>query len=291
MKPFLGIDLTENKKNDKQNGQEFLVATPSLAMEQALKSTTEKAEETLTRSKLPTILRFAQWISGTAAALVTLGIVKGLVKPDGVSISEAYKNAPALFYIAIGGFVIWLILKLLSMQKEKTVLETDESVQILSNVEGVHDGIFKELGVPASAVAVDVLFFYYKVKNEKMKVCERGMQFAPYFMPEFQAFSDSENLYLVNLEGKYAFPLTSLQRIRTVNKHIRIGGWNKDIGPKDGIYKQYKMTVDQYGCVHCKQYCKLEFSHKNEQWGIYFPCYELSKFEAITNMHALPADD
>ena len=32
MKPFLGIDLTTNKKNEKINGQEFLIQTPSSAL-------------------------------------------------------------------------------------------------------------------------------------------------------------------------------------------------------------------------------------------------------------------
>jgi len=36
MKPFLGIDLTTNKKNDQLNGNDFLAAKPSLALSQAL---------------------------------------------------------------------------------------------------------------------------------------------------------------------------------------------------------------------------------------------------------------
>ena len=29
MKPFLGIDLTTNKKNEQMNGEEFVVAKPA----------------------------------------------------------------------------------------------------------------------------------------------------------------------------------------------------------------------------------------------------------------------
>ena len=36
MKPFLGIDLTQNKKNSEINGEEFLAAKPSPALAQTL---------------------------------------------------------------------------------------------------------------------------------------------------------------------------------------------------------------------------------------------------------------
>ena len=41
-------------------------------------------------------------------------------------------------------------------------------------------------------------------------------------------FSDENYLYIANLEGKYAFPLSSLVSIHTVKKRIRIAGWNKE---------------------------------------------------------------
>ena len=35
MKPFLGIDLTFNKKNELQNGSELIVVKPSVTLTQA----------------------------------------------------------------------------------------------------------------------------------------------------------------------------------------------------------------------------------------------------------------
>ena len=60
MKPFLGIDLTTDKKNEQFNGTEFLVMKPSSAMAQSFEQSSKKAEETLERSKLlPT--QFGHW--------------------------------------------------------------------------------------------------------------------------------------------------------------------------------------------------------------------------------------
>ena len=100
------------------------------------------------------------------------------------------------------------------------------------------------------------------------------MQIAPYINPVFYIFTDSENLYLANLEGKYAIPLSQIKAIKSIKKTIRIMEWNKDEEFNKGIYKQYKLSEDNYGCIICKSYHILEFEHDNDLWGIYFPCYE-----------------
>ena len=162
------------------------------------------------------------------------------------------------------------------------VLSADENAQVFSHWENTTDAVFAELSVPTDAKEVDVLSFFYKMNDGNIKVCEKGMQVTQYFNPIFKIFSDSEYLYLANLEGKYAFPLSSVMGIRTVKKHIRIAGWNKDIPYNKGIYKQYKLTIDNYGCIHCKSYHILELNHNGEIWGIYFPSYELPVIEEIT---------
>lgn len=286
MKPFLGIDLTQNKKNEELNGSVFLAAKPSEALTQTFESSSEKAEETIERSKLHPAIRAGQWICGAVGALVAVSLLNALVGEDAVSLGEAYHNASWLFWLAGICLLVWLILKFLSAQKEKTILSSDESTHVLSSLDGVCEAIYTELSVPADAKEVDILSFFYKVKDGNIKVCEKGLQIAPYLNLQFKAFADSENLYLANLESKYAFPLSSIQGIRTVKKHIQIISWNKEEAPNKGRYKEYKLTTDDFNRVHCKWYCILEFIHNAETWGIYFPCYELPVFEAITRKRA-----
>ncbi|MBR6647192.1 MAG: hypothetical protein IKL09_06730 [Clostridia bacterium] len=268
MKPFLGIDLTENKKNKQINGQEFLVQKTSAALTSTLEASSAEAEKTVDSSKLPLPLRIIQYVCGIAALLIAGGILEA-----DISLQEAYNSAPWFFWITGMCAVIWLILWLCGKQKAKTVLGTDESAQTFSHLEGTENAIYQELSVPDNAKDVDVLLFHYKLKNGEI-----SMQTFQYFNPEFKIFSDDKNLYLANLEGKYAFPLSSVVKIHTVKKHIRILGWNKEEKCNKGIYKQYKLTTDSYGYVHCKQYHILELNHQGESVGIYFPCYELPVF-------------
>ena len=275
MKPFLGIDLTGNKENEQVNGSEFLIQMPSAALTNALEASSEKADATLEESKIPKVFRIIQSVCGIAGLLM----VTGFLKAD-VSFAEGYQNAPWVVWTAGICLPVWLVLWIWGKLKAKNVLESDESAHTISRLEGTATAIYQELGVPNEAKDIDVLLFFYKMKNGEIKVHEKGMQITQYFNPEFKIFTDAENLYLANLEGKYAFPLSSVVKIHSVKKHIRIAGWNKEEKFDKGEYKQYKLTSDSYGCIHCKAYHILEINLRGESWGIYFPSYELPTVEA-----------
>ncbi len=283
MKPFLGIDLTQDKSNTQLNGDCFIAAKPSLALTQALEASMEKADATENKTKLPLALRIIQYACGIVAVLLFGGVLRSLSE---VSLTEAYGNASVLFWIMGGCFVVWLALWLAAKLKERSVLQTEETAHLESNLESISKSIYTELRVPEEARFVDVLSFLYKEKNGEIKVAEKGMQFSRYFNPEFKIFLEGDRLCLVNLEAKYAFPLSSLRAIRTVNKGIQIPTWNKNEAHNKGRYAKYKMSVDNYGCLHTKPYYILELEYEGESWGIWLPCYELPVFEAHTGLKA-----
>lgn len=286
MKPFLAIDLTNNKNNESTNGSEFLVAQPSSVTAQVLEDSLKKAEETIEQAKLPLAIRVGQWICGAVGALVSLSILKALGGDNGVSLEQAYRNADWLFWLGGGCLIVWLVLKAVGAKKAEKVFEREESSRAFSDLDGVCNAIFAELSVPANAKEVDILSFFYKVKNGNINVCQKGMQMALYLNPVFRVFSDSEYLYIANLEGKYAFPLNAVKSIHTVKKHIIMNNWNKSEPFNEGIYKQYKLTSDNFECIHCKLYYILEIDCGGETWGIYFPCYELPVFEELMGLRA-----
>ncbi len=286
MKPFLGIDLTTNKKNEEMNGEELIVSKPSLALTQSLERSSGNVEETIEKSKLPLPIRIGRWICGAFVIFVVYGIVKSLADEDGVTLGQAYQNAPWLFWLGGGCLFVWLLLTIIGARKETKVLDADESSQVFDDFGKTCDAIFSELDVPENAKEIDVLYFYYKVKGDDIKVCEKGLQVAPYINPVFRVFADSVNLYFANLEEKYAIPLSSIKSITSVKKTISILEWNKDEPYNKGIYKQYKLSENNYGSIICKNYHILNFEHDNELWGIYIPCYELPVIEELTGLKA-----
>lgn len=286
MKPFLGIDLTTDKKNEVVNGDEFIAAKPSSTATQSLEHSAENAGEIIEKSKLKLPLRIGQCICGFVAVFVIAGIVKAAGGEDGVSLGQMYKNASWLFWLGGACLLAWGILKLTGMKREKSVFENRDTSDAIDDYVKAFETVFSEMSVPTDAIEVDILQFFYKVKDGNVKACEKGVQIARYINSCFVVFADSNKLYAANLEGKYEFPLSSLVSIRTVKKHIRIFGWNKEEELNKRFYEQYKITVDNNGCVNCRWYHILEISHNDEQWGIYFPSYELPVFEKLTGLKA-----
>lgn len=78
MKPFLGTDISEDKKSEKINGSEFLAVKPSEALQGAFDSAVDSACRTQESAKLPKPLRVIKWICGAAAAIIVVAVAKPL---------------------------------------------------------------------------------------------------------------------------------------------------------------------------------------------------------------------
>ena len=285
MKPLLGIDLTVDKKNEQLNGSEFIAARPSKAMTRALEKALYGADEVYKKSRLPLVVRVLKWICAVAGCVIIGSFVQLLALGE-VSVENLLLNETALLFFGAACLATWGFIEFLSRKKEKAVMEKDESSHTIKQLELATDALFAELNVPADAKDADVLSFFYKIKDGEIKAEAKGMQIAQYYNFNYKIFADSENFYMANLEGKYAFPLSSLRTIRTVKKHIVIYTWNKEQKHNKGVYKQYKLEMGEDGEIHCNKYHIMEFEHNGELWGVYFPDYELPSFEEITGLRA-----
>lgn len=290
MKVFLGCDITNDKKNEAINGDAFLKATPTEEQNALYRQSVENAFGLVEKTKLPAPLRVAEWICGFLGAIGALGILKALADgEEKLSLAQAYENAGWLFWLVGGLLVAWAVLFCLAKHKEKTTLEENSTEKITNDLDTVAKAIYDSLGVPENAVEVDVLSFSYVTKEGRPQVKERGLS-TPYMNMVMSAYIENDTLCLTNLDGKYVFPLSSLRAIRTVKKSVQIPSWNKELPHSDAMYKPYKMTEDKYGSIHTKPYHILELERDGEAWGIYFPCYELPTFQALTGLSPLSPD-
>lgn len=286
MKPFLGLNITEDKTNTTYNGNEFLIQRPSTLSANAFEKATESADEIVSKAQFPFAVRAVHWICGAVGAVTLLGILKSLGAEDSVPLSVAYDNAGWIFWLCGICLAVWFVLTFLSRRKAKAVIGSEENERVASNLDSTSSNIFAELGVPSDAVAVDILSFSYKMKNDKIMLYSDKTTLTPYINYEFKAFKDSEYLYFVNLDGKYRIPLSSLCAIHTQKKNASIPMWNKDTPYNKGEYRQYKLTNDGYDNIHIKKQYILELQYSGESWGIYFPNYELPSLEALTGLKA-----
>ncbi len=278
-KPIFGIDTTSNKHNEIPNGSEFISATASEQARQECETKQEALEQTVQKSEHPAWLQIVKLLCGVFCLIVLSSTIK-------VGFATAWKNAPILLVIGALCGIIWLILQILSKAQKKKVLEDGNAEQQVEEIDKDMERIYAELNVPKDALDVDVLIFRYKVKNGEIRPQAPFPQTTAFINLSVKLFATEDAVSLADLESVYTFDKSELQAITAVNKRISVIGWNKDEDPRKGIYKPYKMTVNNVGNVFLKPYYILEIDHYGQNFGIYFPCYELEAFERITGLTA-----
>ena len=286
MRPFAGIDITENRKNEQPDLGNFITATASSSSRTALERTSDAAEAVIDDSKLPLPLRVLRVICGFAGGIIAVSIINVWAEDDTSSLIQVCQSVSWLFWLGAGCLVVWAVLKVLGIVRERNVLSDEEKTRSFTRLDTAMDAVYRELGVPDDAPAVDILVLTYKQKDGQPVPKTTGMNLTAWFNIENRAFVENDRLCLTDLESRFEFPLAELRRIRTVRKNISIPVWNKETAPDEDIYKPYKLSVDGYECIHFKPYHILELEHEGETWGIYFPCYELPVFEELTGLKA-----
>ncbi len=284
MKPFRGFNLSENKKDPKANGYEFIVQAPSPELLSALQRSKGKLDTAEKKAKLPLILRIVEWITAIAGVAILLGIFKATTDEDPVPFSKILNEMPELIVAGLVLVAIALLIQFFEKRRENSVYTSDENNLTLSHLVSSVDTIFSDLGVPENAREVDILSFLYKDKEGEAKLTVKAKQNFMFLNQSFKIFADPKTFYLVNIEGKFAFSRRDVKAIRTVSKRATLNEWNKDYPFDDERYKKYKIVMDQYGVIYVKNYYILELDIDGQIWGIYFPPYELPLFEALTGL-------
>lgn len=283
MKPIFGIDVTHDKRNEVMNGGEFVTKTVSKQTADEYDSKQESLEQTIEMSKLPLVVRIAEYLLGAYAGIVLLATLKAL---PNVGLEQALKNAPVLIGSGVVSGVIWGILRLVSKQKQSKVMKAEDAEGQINEINRDAAEIHKELEVPANAMSVDILAFRYKDKGDKIAPHTVGLQTTPFVNFEVKLYATDEAVHLADLESVYSFKKSELKAITTVNKRISVPSWNKDCDPRKGEFKVHKMTVSNTEDVFFKPYHILEIEREGQTYGIYFPCYELAAFEVLTGLRA-----
>ena len=281
MKPFLGIDVTDNENSTKINGEEFLVVK---ADEADSCNESEKLEEKKQSKEYESPLALPLRITKTVGFIAGIALIALYIVNNAVFKAKAVPNDIIIYSLAVC-FAIWGGIAsyegLLEDKRAAEELKTQEEDTV--NDDPTDDG----LSVPGDAVIVDLLAFNYIVEDGEPRATVTDEDASSeYFNCPMSLWADDDFLYLASLDEKYAIPRSAIQRIRAVNEKIAIPDWNKDTPPTKGEFKQFGITVDTLNRIIIPSYFVIDLFHQEESWGIYFPVYELPYFEKITGIHA-----
>lgn len=278
MKPFLGVDRTNDKKNEEMNGIELAVAKTPAATVDALNNAGNAILETQKKANLPWYLRVLRWILLFAGFLcIRLGL-------EGV-------GDIATFAVIGGGSFIgsWLITRYGGKRAEK-IMSTDEATVNSRNLDELAASIYRDFGVPEAAPEIDILSFAYKMKNGEMKIVSGATSLTPYLNYNYRMFIKDENLVVADRECKFELPLSMIRSLTQEKCRVTIPIWTKDEECNSEKYKEYKLTEDNNGLVSMKYRLKLEFYANGEEWAMFLPYYEKATIEMLTRMTAVEVE-
>ena len=283
MKVLFGIDVTENKDNEAQIGDEFVIRKLDEKEEQSLEDIQEELNETVEKSKLSRPLRILETVSGIVGAVIVAGFFRGSME---IGFAKAISNAPILVAFGVASLVLFGVLFYAAKKKEKRIFEELGADAQADQVDAAVKNMYEKLDVPNYAIKFDLLVFRYKEKNGEIKPYSGVLDNTPYMNLDLLIYADEENLYIADVVSVHSFKKSELKYIETIKKTISIPSWNKDIEFNEGEYKQYSIRKNNAGNLFLKPYHILHIERNGEEYGLYFPSYELDTVERLTELVA-----
>lgn len=289
MKPLFSVDVTTDINNEVINGKEFL----SRSLVTGVNNLSDPVEAVINPPKrLPlklTVLKIACGIIGAAIAalVVALSIMNGF--------RATYDTYVIPFWIGIVTITMACVLTLFTpkeyvmpdpkmTRKEKKKLKTIKLSKGQKKLRDAVNNVYNELGVPDDAERIDILTCRYKVKNGDIIPVMSRLQYTPYINLSVRMFVQDRKLCIADLTNIYAFDLDSLKNIIKVNKRASFPYWNKTEKPKSNLYSGHVSYRSRVFTV--KSYYILTLTLNDEEYGLYFPSYEIEKFERLAEVTA-----
>lgn len=281
MKPFYGIDRTNDKKNTIREGGCFIAAGTSDATGRALEQAAQAAAQQTRRADLPAALKWLRYGAMVGTLLLFFGVLRSL---GTVTLDEAYENAPELFWIMGVSAVVWAVLSVIGWAIRRKARSTEEFSMTMKRAEDRIAAAYQELGVPADAKDVDLIAVSHRWKNGKMKPVACGLETSERYNEPVRIFVKGEMLCIADTAHRYEIPKSELLALKRVRKHLYSKGWNKGEPWDKGFYKPYKLRMDDYGRIHMNEYGLLVLCRQGVQWAVWLPPYELNYISALTGL-------
>ncbi len=224
-----------------------------------------------------------QWAETGALLVGGLSLIKIL---DGdYPFSKAYVHEPLLFALMIVGFAAYLycVVKL-RKGKDAPEFQEEDAMFRVNKLEQARKAFYRDMGVPINAAEVDVLYVDYDAVDGEPVLKKDRKGVLQSITQTYKAFSDSENLYLADFDGKFAFPLSAMKGIRTIDCKGETF-WEKTEKFDPQKYEQFNVSEKSYK-IEFEGGFVLDMEIDGDTWEVYFPCYELPVIEELTGLKA-----
>lgn len=273
MKNIFAYDITEDPENEVFDGARYVVQRLDGGQEQVLYTAAKALEAEMEAAKLPKPLRILKTVSGYVAALYLCVLVELL---NDVPLRRLVSHAPVCSLILAVSFFLWLALWLVARRRAKRNPQREAYRQASAAYAQALAGARGQLGVPEDPRKMDIITYRYQLKSGKERICS-----SPFINVESAVFLEDDCLCISDAICKVALPLEKMTGIRTVKKRLCVASWNKDTLYNKGIYKKFRITVNNIGMVFFKPYYVLTLRDFGQDLELFIAPYDLDAVRQV----------
>ena len=285
MKVLFGTDITQNKKNDKSDGAEFIVrSVPEDISEknsEVFDKELEAAEKTAGKNNIFEII-------GGFMILIGVSGLFGMFDEDAELtfslIRETVSQNPMRFAVFallfVVGFLLLILRAVTNIKNLKSEVDSDENPEDESE-KNLQQAYFS-LGVPQDAENVDIFCSEYVIRKGEPEL--KPIKMFGFANADLKVFADRNELFIADTENLYAIALDSIEKISRYNGKLTMMFWNKETAHNKGKYRPYHIRKQGEFKYTVKTYYSLDINRDGETYKMYFPPYELDVIERLTRV-------
>ena len=277
MKYIFGTDLTTDKHNEKADGLVFLKTELPDPLRKELEKRELAMEKADNHAGFPLGLEILRWIFQFAWVICGCGLIRAV---GNTTFAQAYRNAPAVFWIGGASLILWGGLTALSKLREGKGRKNAALLQKRKALQEAQHSADDWLGIPADATAIDALLFSYR-REEGAEEWEE-----PALNIELRVYRKEDSLCLTDGNQVFGLSLNRLSGLRLIERSVVVLGWNKEETPSAERFRKAGLFLEQEQPAGLRFCCALEWTQEGESWQMPFPAYELPVLEALTGLKA-----
>lgn len=275
MKVLWGTSLDPIRDGDRFDGEVFAAAETDDTLLRALDDAVEQEEKIIMDAELPGWLSFLKWLGEIVFFIMVGGFAK-----SGASLENIY-NPPGMFWAAVIGGLVWLVLWLVEKHRKRSLSTSKERSAIRQRTKKALQACHDALDVPENAAEVDVLAMHYRQRDGEIKPVKSGGEFSntPVYM-----WRKGDALCIADASVRMEIPLSCMTRLASRRGTVRLDDWNKRRSWRQ--YKAQGVYAGKQG-IFVKSYCILSMQYRGETYQLWLPGHEKDIIEKLTGCQAV----
>lgn len=275
MKVLWGTSLDPIRDGDRFDGEVFAAAETDDTLLRALDDAVEQEEKIIMDAELPGWLSFLKWLGEIVFFIMVGGFAK-----SGASLENIY-NPPGMFWAAVIGGLVWLVLWLVEKHRKRSLSTSKERSAIRQRTKKALQACHDALDVPENAAGVDVLAMHYRQRDGEIKPVKSGGEFSntPVYM-----WRKGDALCIADASVRMEIPLSCMTGLASRWGTVRLDDWNKRRSWRQ--YKAQGVYAGKQG-IFVKSYCILSMQYRGETYQLWLPGHEKDIIEKLTGCQAV----